>query len=119
MAEINEKLNIPDKIKVGFQKRGDTYTGKLSYVTYINKKGQLAKENHGKGGEIKKSLHLNLIMYQLKDLFSTKKLVDIQLVGIIDKHIVVFMTHEILNLKSILKIFYIFFKNVHQVKVKD
>lgn len=44
MAEINEKLNIPDKIKVGFQERSDTYTGKLSYVTYINKKGKLAKE---------------------------------------------------------------------------
>lgn len=99
MAKINEKLNIPDKIKVGFQERGDTYTGKLSYVTYINKKGKLAKEISWEGWRDKKSLHLNLIMYQLKDLSSTKKLVDIQLVGIIDKHIVECMTQEILNLK--------------------
>lgn len=49
MAEINEKLNIPDKIKVGFQKRSDTYTGKLSYITYINKKGKLAKETSWEG----------------------------------------------------------------------
>lgn len=42
MAEINEKLNIPDKIKVGLQERGDTYTGKLLYVTYINKKRKIS-----------------------------------------------------------------------------
>lgn len=33
MAEINDKLNIPDKLKIGFQERCDTYTGKLSYIT--------------------------------------------------------------------------------------
>ena len=54
MAEINEKLNIPDKIKVGFQERSDTYTGKLSYVTYINKKGKLAKETSWEGWRDKK-----------------------------------------------------------------
>lgn len=49
MAEINDKLNIPDKLKIGFQERSDTYTGKLSYVTYINKKGKLAKETSWNG----------------------------------------------------------------------
>lgn len=60
MAEINEKLNIPDKIKVGFQERGDTYTGKLSYVTYINKKGKLAKEISWEGWRDKKITPLEL-----------------------------------------------------------
>lgn len=49
MAEINDKLNIPDKLKIGFQERCDTYTGKLSYITYINKKGKLAKETSWNG----------------------------------------------------------------------
>lgn len=60
MAEINEKLNIPDKIKVGFQERGDTYTGKLSYVTYINKKGKLAKEISWEGWRDKEITPLEL-----------------------------------------------------------
>ena len=29
----NERLNIPQTLKVGFNERGDTYTGKLAYVT--------------------------------------------------------------------------------------
>lgn len=60
MAKINEKLNIPDKIKVGFQERDDTYTGKLSYVTYINKKGKLAKEISWEGWRDKKITPLEL-----------------------------------------------------------
>lgn len=39
-----EQLFIPDKIKVGFQQREDTYTGKLAYVIYFDKKGVLRKE---------------------------------------------------------------------------
>ena len=35
----NERLNIPETLKVGFNSRSDTYSGKLAYVTYINKKG--------------------------------------------------------------------------------
>lgn len=41
---INERLNIPETLKVGFNNRPDTYSGKLAYVTYINKKGDIAKE---------------------------------------------------------------------------
>lgn len=37
-------LLIPDKIKVGFQERNNTYTGKLAYVIYYDKKGVLRKE---------------------------------------------------------------------------
>lgn len=35
---------IPEKIKVGFQEREGTYTGKLAYVIYYDKKGILRKE---------------------------------------------------------------------------
>jgi hypothetical protein len=45
----NETLNIPDKIKVGYQNRNNTYTGKLAYVVYINKKGVIAKEKSWEG----------------------------------------------------------------------
>lgn len=42
------KLFIPEKIKVGFQERSGTYTGKLSYVTYY-KKNKLMKEKSWRG----------------------------------------------------------------------
>ena len=35
---------IAPKIKVGFQKRDDTFTGKLAYVIYYDNKGKLRKE---------------------------------------------------------------------------
>ena len=35
---------IPKKIKIGFQERSDTYTGKLAYVIYYDEKGKLRKE---------------------------------------------------------------------------
>ena len=38
------ELFIPDKIKVGFQKRSGTYNGMLAYVIYFDKKGVLRKE---------------------------------------------------------------------------
>lgn len=37
-------LYLPKKIKVGFQNRSDTYTGKLAYVIYYDSKGVLRKE---------------------------------------------------------------------------
>lgn len=40
----NEQLLIPSKIKVGFQKRSDTYTGSLGYVIYYDNTGTLRKE---------------------------------------------------------------------------
>lgn len=43
------KLNIPKTIKVGFQERQDTYTGKLAYVTYIDDKGILRKQTSWDG----------------------------------------------------------------------
>jgi len=38
------KLFIPDKVAVGFKEREGTYTGKLAYVIYYDKKGVLRKE---------------------------------------------------------------------------
>lgn len=38
-------LFIPQKIKVGYQNRSDTYTGKLAYVIYYDNKGKLRKES--------------------------------------------------------------------------
>lgn len=43
------KLFIPAKIKVGFQKRNDTFTGKLAYVIYFDEKGKLRKETSWEG----------------------------------------------------------------------
>lgn len=37
-------LFIPEKIKVGFQERSDTYTKRLGYITYYDEKGKLRKE---------------------------------------------------------------------------
>lgn len=45
----NERLNIPSTLKVGYQKRSDTYSGKLAYVTYVNKKGDIAKQTSWDG----------------------------------------------------------------------
>ncbi len=40
---------IPKKIKVGFQKRTDTYTQKLAYVIYYDQKNKLRKETSWEG----------------------------------------------------------------------
>ena len=41
---MNDTLTVPKTLKVGFQERGDTYTGKLAYVIYIDDKGKVRKE---------------------------------------------------------------------------
>lgn len=46
---MQTKLTIPSRIKVGYQKRGDTYTGNLAYVIYFDHKGVLRKETSWKG----------------------------------------------------------------------
>lgn len=44
-----EQLIIPSTLKVGYQKRSDTYTQKLAYVIYIDTKGKLRKETSWQG----------------------------------------------------------------------
>ncbi len=46
---MDKTLFIPSKIKVGYQKRGDTYTKKLAYVIYYDEKGKLRKETSWEG----------------------------------------------------------------------
>ena len=41
---MNSTIFIPSKIKVGYQERKDTYTGKLAYIIYWDQKGKLRKE---------------------------------------------------------------------------
>lgn len=43
------QLSIPAKIKVGFQKRKDTYTDRLGYVVYYDAKGKLRKQTSWEG----------------------------------------------------------------------
>lgn len=40
----NTQLFVPNKIKVGYDSREDTYTGKLAYIIYIDEKGKVRKE---------------------------------------------------------------------------
>lgn len=50
-----DKLFIPDRINVGYQEREGTYTGRLAYVIYWDKKGVLRKEtswNSWRDGEL-------------------------------------------------------------------
>ena len=46
---ISTKMTIPATITVGYQKRDDTYTGKLAYVIYTDNKGVLRKEKSWQG----------------------------------------------------------------------
>lgn len=39
-----DKLFIPEKIKIGFQNRDDTFTKKLAYIIYYDQTGKLRKE---------------------------------------------------------------------------
>ena len=43
------KLNIPQKINVGFQIRADTYTGKLAFIVYTDSKGAIKKQKSWDG----------------------------------------------------------------------
>jgi len=46
---MKNQLIIPGKLKVGFQKRNDTYSKKLGYVVYYDEKGKLKKETSWEG----------------------------------------------------------------------
>jgi len=51
---MENKLFIPEKIKVGYQERDDTYTKRLAYVIYYDNKGVLRKEKSWEGWRNKK-----------------------------------------------------------------
>lgn len=46
---MQEHMNIPSQLHVGFQERSDTYTGKLGYVIYTDEKGKRRKEGSWEG----------------------------------------------------------------------
>lgn len=48
MSSVNNKLKIPPSVKVGFQNRTDTYSGKLAFVVSVDKNG---KSGGGKSWE--------------------------------------------------------------------
>ena len=41
---MKSNIFLPKTIRVGYQKRKDTYTGNLAYVIYIDAKGKVRKE---------------------------------------------------------------------------
>ena len=67
-----------------------------------------SKKHHGIVGVIKTFQMMSLKMSQLNVLSSIRKQVITLQDGITDMHIAEYMTQEDLNLKSLLKIFYIF-----------
>lgn len=46
---MSNTLFIPNKLKVGYQNRPDTYTQKLAYIIYYDEKGKLRKEASWEG----------------------------------------------------------------------
>lgn len=46
---MEQQIYIPKEVKVGYNKRPDCYTKKLGFITYIDDKGKLRKENSWKG----------------------------------------------------------------------
>lgn len=51
---MNNAIFIPQRIRVGFQERHDTYTKKLAYVIYYDEKGTLRKAGSWEGWRDKK-----------------------------------------------------------------
>jgi len=51
---MKDQLYIPQKLKVGYQKRSDTYTANLGYIIYYDDKGVLRKEKSWEGWRDKK-----------------------------------------------------------------
>jgi hypothetical protein len=46
---VKTQLYVPDRLKVGFNKREDTYTGQLAYVIFFDHSGKLQKEKSWEG----------------------------------------------------------------------
>ena len=58
---MNEKLKIPPMIKVGFQNRDDTYSGKLAFIVSVDKN---KKSGGGKSWENWRDKKIDPIDYQ-------------------------------------------------------
>lgn len=51
---MGQLVYIPKKLKIGYQKRDDTYTGKLAFVVCFDERGKLRKERSWEGWRDKK-----------------------------------------------------------------
>ena len=56
---MNDNIFIPKKLKIGFQKREDTFTKKLAYVIYYDEKNKLRKEQSWKSWRDEKIVPLD------------------------------------------------------------
>lgn len=57
---MKEELYIPEKIRIGFQTRKDTFTGKLAYVIYFDDKNVLRKETSWENWRDKKIPYIDI-----------------------------------------------------------
>lgn len=57
---MKSNIYIPEKIRIGFQKRKDTFTGKLAYVICFDEKGKLRKETSWESWRDKSIQHIDL-----------------------------------------------------------
>ncbi len=57
---MKNELYIPKKIRIGFQTRDDTFTGKLAYVIYFDDKNVLRKETSWEGWRDKKIPYIDI-----------------------------------------------------------
>lgn len=51
---MDNSIKLPDKVRVGYQSRSDTYTKSLAYIIYYDEKGKLRKETSWEGWRDKK-----------------------------------------------------------------
>lgn len=73
---MKSTIFIPKTIKVGFQNRSDTYTGKLGYVIYYDEKGKLRKETSWEGWRDKNIEPLELDNVPMEGFVLNKKVGD-------------------------------------------
>lgn len=73
---MKSTIYVPKKIKVGFQNRQDTYTGKLGYVIYYDEKGKLRKETSWENWRDKNIEPLELDNIPMEGFVLNKKVGD-------------------------------------------
>jgi hypothetical protein len=69
---MKSNLYIPKKIRVGFQKRKDTFNGKLAYVICYDEKGKLRKETSWEGWRDKSIPYIELDNYPVDGFMFNK-----------------------------------------------
>ena len=70
-----DEFNVPPKISIGFQKRNDTYTGKLGFVVRTSKTGKISSEKSWNGWRDNKITPLVLDNEPTEGLIKTKTII--------------------------------------------